>query len=162
MNNEEFLNILGKRLERLSSPEVIDFALNICHRLLPHYMKFCEEYSWGSMDTLSKGIRYCENLESLETVGANELLDLMQQIEKAIPDTEEFEDGSLALNASAAVLELIEYALDRDLSHIINISSFMTDTVDFVAREERIDLPVNHQVLIEERKYQLELASKIN
>ncbi|MCP2042191.1 DUF416 family protein [Pontibacter sp. HSC-36F09] len=161
MSSEEFINILEERVERLSNVKVIDFALNICHRLLPYYIKFFDEYNWGNIEALSEGIRFCEKLKNLKSVEKNVVQDLMQQIEEALTDTEEFEDGSLALNASAAVLELVEYVLDKDLSHILNISSYMTDTIDFIARENVNELSVNHQELVKERKYQLELISQI-
>lgn len=160
MNNEEFINFLESRLERLSNAQVVDFALNICSRLLPYYIQFQGEHGWGNREVLSEGIHFCKEFRNYKGAEVNKLLDLMQQTEEAIPDTEEFENGSLALNASAAVLELLEYILDKDLSHILNISSYMTDTIDFIARENVNKLSVNHQELIKERKYQLELINQ--
>ncbi|KIO75086.1 hypothetical protein TH53_22870 [Pedobacter lusitanus] len=69
-------------------------------------MSFSENRSWGDVGVLKDSISFCRN----------EFGDF---------------DSSYALNASAVVYELLEYLLDKDISHIYNISTYVTDTIDF-------------------------------
>jgi uncharacterized protein YjaG (DUF416 family) len=87
----------------------------------------------------------------------------LDKLDPNIPDMDDFGDfdSSYALNASCAVCELLEYLLDKDKSHIFNISTYMTDTIDFKLSEADADLTneelENHSDLIKEWKYQLKL-----
>jgi len=72
-------------------------------------------------------------------------------------------DGSYALNASFVVYELLEYLYDGDVSHIFNISTYMTDTIDFELSEADPNLTEeeleNHKDIIVEWTYQLGLLA---
>lgn len=60
--------------------------------------------------------------------------------------------GSYALNASAAVYESLEFIIDQDKTHIYNIATYYTDTIDFKIQEDRelSDLEIeNHPLMIE-------------
>jgi uncharacterized protein YjaG (DUF416 family) len=97
---------------------------------------------------------------------ASEIKELVLEVDKVIPDTEDFGDysGSYALNASAAVLELLEYIIDRNQEHIINISTYSTDTIDFKLHESNQSLNesdlIHHPLLLQELERQLELTKK--
>lgn len=71
-------------------------------------------------------------------------------------------DGSYALNASAAVYELLNYLMDQKPEHLINISSSMTDTIDFKPSKSDPSLSneelASHSELIEEMNLQLVLT----
>ena len=84
---------------------------------------------------------------------------LLGKIENITPDTGDFEDASYALNACAATYETLEYLIDKDSSHIVNIGTCLTDTIDFKIQEEmelnemEID---SHPLMIEAREFLLD------
>jgi len=63
------------------------------------------------------------------------------------------------LNASVSVTELLNYLLDKDITHIIDISNLMFDTSDFKIHEEFQDISYieidNHPLFIAEMESQL-------
>jgi hypothetical protein len=64
----------------------------------------------------------------------------------------------------AAILELLEYLNDRNQEHIINISTYSTDTIDFKLHESNQSLNesdlIHHPLLLHELERQLELTKK--
>jgi uncharacterized protein YjaG (DUF416 family) len=89
---------------------------------------------------------------------------IILEVDKVIPDTEDFGDysGSYALNASAAVIELLEYLIDTNQEHIISISTYSTDTIDLKLHESDQSLAesdlIHHPLLLRELERQLELT----
>ena len=162
MTNSEFIALLKGKVDSASPPALVDFGLNICERLQPEYTKFSENYNWGDADLLKACIEFCR-------VGKGTMLNhsdikfYLDKLDPNIPDMDDFGDfdSSYALNASCAVYELLEYLSDKDKSHIFNISTYMTDTIDFKLSEADANLTneelENHSDLIREWKYQLKL-----
>lgn len=70
-------------------------------------------------------------------------------------------DGSYTLNASCSVITLLDFLINGDKASILDISTYMTDTVDFKLREAYPDLTDKeideHPDMTNERKYQLEV-----
>ncbi|NBB18626.1 DUF416 family protein [Runella sp. CRIBMP] len=164
MKSKELNTLLKKQIEKQSFLRDIEFALNICNRLLPDYVDFSKNNEWGEPDKLLRAINFCEkNKLTLET-DEDEVIDLKEELESVTPDTDDFGDwdGSYALNSVTAILELLEYYLDKDKAHILNISSSITDTIDFKLNEEEDNLSdeqlSEHPKVIEELLYQIELT----
>ncbi len=164
MNYKEFTEIIKFQINNLTDQKCIEFGLWICNRLLPEYQTFYDQNNWGDPDKLKEAIMFCESIKSNKITDQNILADLIEQVELIIPDTENFGDfsGSYALNSSASVLELLEYFVDKDKSHIVNISEYMTDTIDFKIAEknqsisnEEVD---KHADILNEYKQQIELT----
>lgn len=164
MNYKEFTEIIKFQINNLTDQKCIEFGLWICNRLLPEYQKFYDQNNWGDPDKLKEAIEFCEISNSNIITDQNILSDLIEQVEAIIPNTEDFGDysGSYALNSSASVLELLEYFVDKDKSHIVNISEYMTDTIDFKIREmkpELTDAEANKDAeIINEWNQQIELT----
>ena len=69
------------------------------------------------------------------------------------------EIGSYALNSSAAVYETLEFITDKDKTHIYNIATYYTDTIDFKIQEERTlteEAIENHPLMIEAWNFVIE------
>ena len=83
------------------------------------------------------------------------------EIDKVTPDTEDFSGWgvSFALNAAMSVSELLSYVRDRNYNQIVDISTFMTDTIDFkiqMSNENITETELeNHPMLLSEFKNQL-------
>ena len=128
------------------------------YRLPQSYQQFYLENNWGDPDLLLDSVKMCE-LSKIQEVSVHSVKEMLPKVDKIIPDTEDFEDGSYALNASAAVYEALEFLVDKDKQHVLNIGTYLTDTIDSKIQEEdeftqqQID---DHPMMIEARKYLLE------
>ncbi|MBD0297723.1 MAG: DUF416 family protein, partial [Flavisolibacter sp.] len=49
----EFQVIIEKQIEKLPESRGIDFALDICKRLLPEYQQFQQKHKWGDSQLLA-------------------------------------------------------------------------------------------------------------
>lgn len=111
MNNTQLTSILKQQVEKLPFDRDVDFALNICSRLLPEYISFSQNNNWGNPEILEEVIAYCVKNKSNSRVEKDELKKYINRLEAVTPDTEDFGDwdGSYALNAACSFLELLEY-----------------------------------------------------
>jgi uncharacterized protein YjaG (DUF416 family) len=164
MKSSKLASILQTQIEQLPFRKDIEFALNICIRLLPDYVSFYQNNEWGDPKKVKEAIDFCERNSSSLDIDMNQLSKIKEELDSVTPDTEGFGDwdGSYALNSSCAVLELLEYLQDRDKDHILNIGSYITDTINFKLSEENEDISdeqlKDHPQIIEELTYQIELT----
>lgn len=156
----EFQVIIEKQIERLPDSRGIDFALDICKRLLSEYEYFQKKHNWGNSQLLGQGIEFIEtNRKQFHKKEADRLI---AEIDAVVPDSDDFDDwdGSYAQNASIAVLETLQFLVDRDITHIKTVSTMMIDTVDFKIAEINEDIPDEevwrHPMMMNEMKRQIE------
>ena len=65
---------------------------------------------------------------------------LLPKIDLITPHMDDFgssELGSYALNTCTSVYETLQFITDQDKTHIYNIATYYTDTIDFKIQEER-------------------------
>ena len=80
---------------------------------------------------------------------------LLPKIDLITPHMDDFgssELGSYALNTCTSVYETLQFITDQDKTHIYNIATYYTDTIDFKIQEERTltELEIqNHPQMIE-------------
>src|SRR5262249_16724706 len=94
-------------------------------------------------------------------VEASRIEEMLLTVEAITPDTEDFGNniGSYALNAATSIYETLQFILDKDLLHIYNIGTYLTDTVDFkiCEQEDLTDEQIDkEQMMIEVRSFLLE------
>jgi uncharacterized protein YjaG (DUF416 family) len=163
MDSTQFYERLSDQLSLLPQDRLIGFGVNICERLLSDYIDFHHEFNWGDPEILKKSIQYAKDSVA-NTIDEEKVNQLLADLEEVLPDIEEFTDplGTYALNAGCAVFELLEYLIDPEIDHLLNISSTITDTIDFKLSELETDLSeeeiLNHSELLKERHDQLELS----
>jgi len=163
MEEIEFSKQLATQLASLEPKARIDFGLDIARRLLPDYLNFYQEYQWGNPEVLKRSIDYITYASGDEV---DELIvnGLMDELDLIIPDTEEFGDflTSYAINAACAIWELLEYLIDNDQTHLMHMSSLVTDTIDFKLQEENSELTsaeiLSHPQIMAEWNYQLKIS----
>jgi uncharacterized protein len=157
---------LSEQIGQLPANRLIDFGLTICNKLFPDYVAFVKSNNWGDPEKLMSAILYCQSTNSGNHV-ETETRKLIQEIMTIIPDAEDFSDWdcSYALNSSAAVVELLEFLLDKDQIHIRNISNYMLDTIDFRISESLPFLDdkaiLDHSMLKDAITYQIKLAERL-
>jgi uncharacterized protein YjaG (DUF416 family) len=137
MNYQDFTRIIETQISLLPQKRRLELALKICKELFFEYQKFSETYNWGDPDLLLDGILLGEKALSGE-LDSSKIVELISKIDSVIPDTEDFGStlGSYALNASISVFETLEFLIDNDKDHIINIASYYINTAAFKTEEE--------------------------
>jgi len=165
MNNSEFTIKLQNRLDKLSKERVIEFGVDLCKRLIPDYVSFYKTTDWGNPLVLEEAVLYIGKDLNLDHIDTLKVSTYISELEAVTPDTEDFgdADSSYALNATSSVIELLEYLLDNDVTHITNISNNVTDTLDLRIWEKeglRNDnqLEVQQEIIVE-RERQLNLIN---
>lgn len=158
MNYQDFTKTIKNQISLLPQERLLDLALKICKELFFEYQSFSEKYKWGNPDFLLDGINLCDKNLKGETEFPN-IRELMSRIDSVTPDMDDYnsdELASYALNAAASVYEMLEFLMDNDKIHIINIATYYTDTFDFKVQEnndlteQEID---NHPVMIKARQF---------
>ena len=157
MNFQEFNSALKNHIYSLTFAKQLELAVVLCKKMFFDYHKFYEIHKWGNPDSLTYAINLLEKYHEIP-VNADDINKLLLEINSVIPDTNDFGDvnGSYALNASAAVFETLQFITDKNPNHILNISTYYTDTLDFKIQETR-DLSENqinnHPLIVEVRNF---------
>ncbi len=110
-----------KKFEGFSSQQTLLLALLLTERMLPNYRTFSQTYQFGEAEVLEDILLYLKN----GLIG-EEIENLLEMIEAQAPDTEDFGGillASAALDAVAALYELVELYIDADQTHLSTICS---------------------------------------
>ena len=155
MNYKDFNKEFQSRINKLEYKRQYELAVAICKKLFPDYKDFYIENHWGDPDVLIDAIKLCELYFQSKT-GIISLKEMLQKIDSIVPDTEDFGNASYALNASVAVYETLEFIIDRDQKHILNIGAYLIDTINFKIQEDG-ELPEHqidsHPIMAEARNF---------
>ncbi len=137
MSGHEFEQELSKRLEKLPYHRQVEFALWICKRLYPEYEYFQKTEQWGNASLLAEGIAFIEKHQAGQAFDVTYVQRLVEAIYEVTPDMDDYGDyhGSYALNAAIVVMEALRFVADREVEHLLEISTYMTDTIDFKIHE---------------------------
>ncbi|MEM9078152.1 MAG: DUF416 family protein [Bacteroidota bacterium] len=132
MNWTGYNELLKSEINKSSEKQKLEFAEEICERLLPDYYNFVNETNWGDTNVISRAWKLIEN--SSEQPASTEIIgEMVIEVEKNTPDTEDFGQisGSLALNSCTAITETLKFILDKKPERIMDIASFSYDTIYF-------------------------------
>jgi uncharacterized protein len=157
MTFHEFTSVFKNQVDKLSYQRKLDLSISICKRLFFDYQKFSVENEWGNPDVLLDAISLIEQSRT-ETPEPTKLKAMLQEIDEATPDTNDFGEANYAVNASGAVYETIEFLLDGKTEHICNIGTYLIETVDAKVQgddelsQDEID---QHPKMVETRNYLL-------
>jgi len=160
MNYRDYTTILKSQTSSQSYLPQLKFAVLICKKLYFDYQQFTRTEKWGDANLLMDAINICQ--QAIEnSVDINEVKSLISKIDLIIPDMDDFGSvlGSYALNASAAVAETLTFITDQDKTHIYNIATFYSDTIDFKIQEDKQLTELekeNHPLMIEAWNFILE------
>lgn len=165
MQFKDFDTLYKQQVYSLSHEEGLNLAVEVCKRLYFDYEQFVSEENWGDKDLLMDAIQLCERAKS-QLVDKSIIEDMLSKVDAVTPDTEDFGNyvSSYALNAAASVYETLQFIIDKDLLHVYNIGTYLTDTIDFKidknqeekTTEEQID---EHPMMVEARNLLLEKTS---
>lgn len=131
------------KLEQLDYKAQLTFAYLTCKRLYPNYVYFSKNYNFGNTAPLNNSLIYiCDVL--LDSENENYVREHFSLIETNTPSPEKFHTvlASSALDACTAIMETLEFIIDKKFRRILDISTFATDSVDMYI-QERDDLDYN-------------------
>ena len=142
MNWNEYKDKLRLNIDGISSEQKLQFAIEICDRLLPDYQNFSELYKWGEINPLRDGLKYCKEFVNGIELEFDSVKKLIKRIEINTPNSEDFGqiEGSLALNAACAISETLNFILDKNNERIVDIGNFGYDTEYFKLGERKSNL----------------------
>jgi len=147
------------------------FGYLTCKRLYPNYVFFSKKFNFGQPEVLE---RYLLDIRNLIANNQKGNFDNFQElIDKITPSPHEFESifASSALDACAALVELILFIDDKDISHIKAIQTAATDTVDMYLQEKEgwefddpsIEEKISfHPLMMRERKCQKDIMEYLD
>ena len=140
-------------LQRLAPWKQAAFALSICERLLPNYVAFVRETSWGRAETIEKCLSAAwRRLNDGST--QIRLSEAADACDAAAPDTESFQSKytSAALDAALSAANMMRVLNELDTDKVIEIAESAYDTVElFVSQTDTASI-----VTTEDRKRILE------
>lgn len=157
---KDFISLFKQQVYSLSYDEGLNLAIAVCKRLYFDYEEFVSIENWGDKDLLMDAILLCEQTK-IHVANNTQIEEMLSKVNAITPDTDDFGNynGSYALNAAASVYETLQFILDRDILHIYNIGTYLTDTVDFKI-DEKEGLPDEqtdrHPMMIETRNFLIE------
>ena len=142
MNWNEYKDKLKSNINGIPSEQKLQFAIEICDRLLPDYQNFSELNKWGEIKPLRDGLKYCKQLANGMELEFDSVKKLIKRIEKNTPDSEDFGqiEGSLALNAACAISETLNFIMDKNNQRIVDVGNFCYDTEYFKLSERKPNL----------------------
>ena len=138
----------------------LQLAIDISKKLFFDYQKFSIENNWGDADLLMDAIQIAVKALN-ENADESIVNGILPKIDLVSPDMDDFGtcDGSYALNASSAIYETLQFIIDKDQTHIYNIATYYTDTVDIRIQEDDTltnDETDRHPLMMEVRNYLIE------
>jgi len=119
------------RLQKLDSNKQITFAYLTCERLFPNYVYFSINYNYGNPDVLRRSIEYIGTNLFQDLTCKNEIQTFIKKVEKNTPEPGEFNTvlASSALDSCTAIMETLDFLIDKEFKRIIDVSTFAIETI---------------------------------
>lgn len=156
-----FFDKLNKLLENADYETKYKLGLNICQKLYPDFASFAAKNNSCDSVLLLDTIVFCEKLQN-KSNNAEMLDNLILKIANIIPDSNGYSNWkvSYAVNASSAVVELLNFLKDSKDEHISEICSLQIDSIDFKIAEANENISddgiYKHPLMLETMKEILE------
>jgi len=137
------------QLEKLDYRKQLVFAYLTCERLYPNYAYFSNNFHFGDKQILRAAIDFIANAVLTPNFSDEEKIkSFLFEIDINTPFPHNFDTilASSALDACSAILETLNFILDKKASRLNDISSFATDTVDmYVHDRDNLDFNTDPQ-----------------
>ena len=170
----QFEKEIEEKLLPLSIKAKAIFAVLTCEMLYPNYVDFTQRTGWGNSKLLSDAISLIHiHLINSDLISISEIEDMMARIDLTTPDTEDFSDitTSFALEACTSIYSTLQFLLDENMGHLVEVVSFALDTIDsFIQEKEGMnsidpsrDIQIeNDDFMLREKKRQRELIAQLS
>jgi uncharacterized protein YjaG (DUF416 family) len=132
-----------KLLEQFDYKKQLLFAYLTCERLYPNYVYFSKNFNFGDSKILREAIDFIYNaLLNSDSLAIKDIPEHLREIDINTPFPHHFQTiiASSALDACTAIMETINFIVDKKANRLIDISTFATDTVDmYIGDKENLD-----------------------
>lgn len=125
------------KLRELDFTKQLTFAYLTCERLYPNYVYFSQNYGFGNPNVIREAIDFVYDHLFAKNLDASKISALLEKVEKNTPDTGDFTTifVSSALDTCTAVLDTLNFLVDKNFEKIVYISNYATDSVDMYIQE---------------------------
>lgn len=170
---DKFREEIKKEMLSVSDKGRVLFAVLVCEKLYPNYMRFQDLNNWGDHNVLKESISIMHQyLFKPELFKTDEIKELIERIDLITPNTEEFTDitTSFALDACNSIYDTLNYLVDKDIEHVVDVATYARDTVDMFVQEKSdlksndpgLEIKIeNDQFMIAEKMRQRKLLKRI-
>lgn len=148
---------------KLERYQQLAFGASCCERMLPNYERFAREVGWRDARPLRSALDAAWDACTSQRLPEAGLRELLSQCEDCAPDSESFTSlyTSSAQDAVFAICSLLDFLIDGDVSRVVSIPRFSTDSADLIVQErEAMDPrdPLRESKILEHPLMQQELA----
>ena len=141
----DWLSNLHAQLETMSKEQNILFLVDCCRRLYGNYEKFSDEANWGDPALVRTGIQLLQD-STTSNADASRVTSLITKLMKVAPDTEDFTSDytSAALDAVVALIHSLEYCVDGNVDHGVQVACRCRDTAYmFVSQRDQVGYTID-------------------
>lgn len=133
-------NTLARSLRGLDAQRQLAFGAMCSERLIANYLAFQEEADWGDHGSLRASADHVWSYLGGEQPNRDVTLALLEACQNATPaedhhDLYEFLLRDAAQDACFAVLNLLSFLLESDVSKIIHVANHAINSVDYYVQE---------------------------
>jgi uncharacterized protein YjaG (DUF416 family) len=129
---------IKRMLTPLTNEQRLLFAVLTCERLYPNYIYFQNIFNWGDSKILLNaiGVVY-QFLIKRDLFEKHEIQELINEVDIITPNTEDFSEifVSFALDACTSIYSSLNFILDHELEHIVDVAIYAHDTIDMFIQE---------------------------
>jgi uncharacterized protein YjaG (DUF416 family) len=170
---DKFRNEVKDLIEGLPNKGKILFAVLTSEKLYPNYIAFENISHWGNHKILEDAISFIfQYIINEESFIIPEIEDMISRIDLVTPDTEDFPGilTSFALDACTSILDILQFIIDKNAEHIVDVAIYARDTVDMFIQERddmnsldpSIDIQIEHDdFMLKEKSRQRKLIATL-
>lgn len=140
---EDWLAYLRQGLSAVGYFHCLVFAASCCERQIGNYCAFARDTLWGKPESLREALDFIWHACSLtQQVNREQAVRWMTIAEELAPDTEHFNSRftSAAMDAANSIAETLNYAIDKEVGHLVTVCSLNRDTIDlFIQHRDELD-----------------------
>jgi len=147
---------IKQNLTTLSFGKKVDFALKTSADLIPDYIEFEKNRKWGDSTILQRGIEILNDYIKTNEFDLGFVVDTIAELDEVIPHTDDFgeTDGTLALNAGAAMHESLAFLVYEQDDGLLDMASYAYHSIETKLWEKNPSLSeseiANHKTLVSE------------
>lgn len=130
------------KLKELDFTKQLAFAYLTCERLYPNYVYFSKKYEFGNPGILRIAIDFLYSKLFDKMTDKVKINSIIKKVDKNMPEPAHYDTilASSALDASAAIIESLNFLVDKQTSRLDDISTMATDTADMYIQDvENLD-----------------------
>ena len=138
MTYSDFSATLKKQVAKIPEEKALQLAIVISKMLYPDYQEFVKRNNWGSVELFTNAIEMCEHAldNHLQHIDNGYVSNIINQLQEAIPHSDDFGGAEYAINAGVAVCHTLYFLLERKTENITAVLDTYITTIDLKVQDE--------------------------